>query len=115
MRSWSDGLTKKLLSTRRAAAARKQRMSALSQRLQGASGDEGPLAAALKRSRDLRLCYPDMMYSLRHAHGLLTTRRNSLVISLFHHFRLQPMVRAGPLALEFVSVCAKKNSFSLCA
>lgn len=94
MRSWSDGLTKKLLSTRRAAAARKQRVSARMRQLQCASGDDGPLAAALKRSRDLRLCYPDMIYSLRHTHGLLTTRRNSLVISLFHHFRLQPMVCA---------------------
>lgn len=94
MCSWSDGLTKKLLATRCAAAARKQRVSALSERLRCASGDEGPLAAALKRSRDLRLCYLDMMWSLRHNHGLLTTRRNSLVISLFHHFRLQPMVCA---------------------
>lgn len=92
LRSWSDGLNKKLLAARRATAARKQRVSALSERLRCASGDDGPLAAALKRSRDIRACYPDMMYSLRHTHGLLITRRNSLVVSLFQHFRLQPMV-----------------------
>jgi hypothetical protein len=94
MRSWSDGINKKLLATKRAAAARMKRVSALSQRLQCASGNEGPLAAALKRSRDLRLCYPDMIFSLRQNYGLLATRRNSLVINLFHHFRLQPMVRS---------------------
>lgn len=92
LRLRNDDLARRTTVARQTAAARKQRMLEKQERLQEACGSSGPLAACLQQAKEQRLCYPDLLHTWRHTHGLLVTRRHQLVISLFHHFRLQPAV-----------------------
>lgn len=92
LRLRNDDIARRTTIARQTAAARKQRMLEQQERLQQACGSGGPLAACLQQAKEQRLCYPDLLHTWRHTHGLLVTRRHQLVISLFHHFRLQPQV-----------------------
>lgn len=92
LRLRNDDLARRTTVARQTAAASKQRILEKQERLQQACGSSGPLAACLRQAKEQRLCYPDLLHTWRHTHGLLVTRRHQLVISLFHHFRLQPQV-----------------------
>lgn len=103
LRLSNDDLARRTTVARRAAAARKQRVLEQLEQLQQACGPGGPIAACLQRAKEQRLCYPDMLHTWRHTHGLLVTRRHQLVISLFHHFRLQPQVCRKPVIFIFTA------------
>eukprot|EP00892_Ulva_mutabilis_P005069 jgi/Ulvmu1/2934/UM149_0013.1 len=96
LRLRNDDLARRTTVARRTAAVCKQRAVEQQERLQDACGPGGPLAACLQRAKEQRLCYPDMLHTWRHTHGLLVTRRHQLIISLFHHFKLQPQACLTP-------------------